>query len=94
MGSPQPMLTPEDLTVERFDTVVVASVEPVGRLFGRRVPLRRFLVDGADRYRVPVCTSALVWDLSPGSRRAGRTWYWCPICRRCGRIRRPIARRS
>jgi glutamine synthetase len=64
-------LTLADLTAERFDTVVVASVEPVGRLFGRRVPLRRFLRqgDGGEDYRLPICTSALVWDLAqePGA---------------------------
>ena len=58
------MLTLEDLTPKRFDTVVVASVEPTGRLFGRRVPLRRFVADGADAYRLPICSSALVWDLA------------------------------
>jgi glutamine synthetase len=63
------MLASEDLTAERFDTMVVASVEPVGRLFGRRVPLRRFLAEGASSYRLPVCTSALVWDIAqePGA---------------------------
>jgi glutamine synthetase len=63
------MMRLDDLTPERFDTVVVASIEPVGRLFGRRVPLPRFLRDGADAYRLPICTSALVWDLAqePGA---------------------------
>ena len=72
MGSPMPApLTLAELTADRFDTVVVASVEPVGRLFGRRVPLRRFLRegDGGEAYRLPICTSALVWDLAqePGA---------------------------
>ncbi len=66
-----PPLTLADLAPERFDTVAVASVEPVGRLFGRRVPLRRFLRegDGGGAYRLPICTSALVWDLAqePGA---------------------------
>jgi glutamine synthetase len=58
-----PVLTLDDLTDDRFDTVILASPEPTGRLFGRRVPVRRFLVDGAD-YRLSICTSALVWDIA------------------------------
>ncbi len=57
------MLTLDDLTPDRFDTVVVAAAEPTGRLFGRRVPARRFLRDG-DAYRLPICTSALAWDIA------------------------------
>jgi glutamine synthetase len=50
-----------DLAKE-FSTVIVAATDVQGRLFGRRVPVGRFvdeLKDGVD-----ICTCALAWDIS------------------------------
>ena len=40
-----------------FDTVIVAATDVQGRLFGRRVPIRRFVDDFKDG--VDICTCAL-----------------------------------
>ena len=55
------MLTEADL-LDGFDTVIVAGTDVQGRLFGRRVPVRRFL----DEFKegVDVCTCALAWDIA------------------------------
>jgi glutamine synthetase len=59
------MLTSEDLSTGHFDTIVVASADVQGRLFGRRIPLRKFLqAGGPDAYRLPICTCALAWDIA------------------------------
>jgi glutamine synthetase len=57
----------EDLTPERFDTVIVAGADMQGRLFGRRLPARRFLADPAQG--VDICTCVFVWDIAedPGA---------------------------
>jgi glutamine synthetase len=55
-------LTIEDLTPERFDTVVVAGADMQGRLFGRRLPARRFLADPSQG--VDICTCVFVWDIA------------------------------
>lgn len=55
------VLSPEDLARDGYETVAVAAPDVHGRLFGRRVPARRFLEDpGAG---VSVCTAALSWDI-------------------------------
>ena len=59
------MLGPDDLTAEAFDTIVVAAPDVQGRLFGRRIPLRKFLAAGGlDAYRLPICTCVLAWDIT------------------------------
>src|SRR5262245_12134866 len=59
------MLTIEDLNTDDFDTVVVAAPDVQGRLFGRRIPLRKFLqAGGAEAYRLPICTCVLAWDIT------------------------------
>ena len=59
------MLGPDDLTAEAFDTIVVAAPDVQGRLFGRRMPLRKFLAAGGlDAYRLPICTCVLAWDIT------------------------------
>ena len=45
-----------------FDTVIVAATDVQGRLFGRRVPLQRFLEEFNDG--VDICTCALAWDIA------------------------------
>ena len=47
---------------ERFSTVIVAATDVQGRLFGRRVPSRRFLAELKDG--VDICTCALAWDIA------------------------------
>ena len=66
------VLSIEDLTPERFDTVIVAGADMQGRLFGRRLPARRFLADPAQG--VDICTCVFVWDIAeePGRRRPVR----------------------
>ena len=59
-----PVLTIDDLTPERFDTVIVAGADMQGRLFGRRLPLRRFLSGPA--VGVDICTCVFVWDIAEG----------------------------
>src|SRR6266705_759009 len=61
-GSPMPVLTIDDLTPERFDTVIVAGADMQGRLFGRRLPLRRFLAGPVAA--VDICTCVFVWDIA------------------------------
>jgi glutamine synthetase len=56
------MLTVDDLSREGYDTVVIATPDVQGRLFGRRIPARRFLEDPQDD--LPICTCALVWDIT------------------------------
>ncbi len=72
------MLSPEDLTRGDYHTVVVAAPDVHGRLFGRRVPARRFLEDPAAP--VGVCTVALGWDIGQepvlGVRFAGPHTGW------------------
>lgn len=46
----------------RFSTVIVAATDVQGRLFGRRVPVKRFLEELKDG--VDICTCALAWDIS------------------------------
>ena len=62
-----PDLSIDDLTPDRFDTVIVAGVDMQGRLFGRRLPARRFLADPAQG--VDICTCVFVWDIAedPGA---------------------------
>ena len=55
------MLTEAGLE-EGFDTVIVAGTDVQGRLFGRRVPMRRFLDEFRDG--VDICTCALAWDIA------------------------------
>src|SRR5215510_7474754 len=45
-----------------FDTVIVAATDVQGRLFGRRVPIRRFVDDFKDG--VDICSCALAWDIA------------------------------
>jgi glutamine synthetase len=56
------MLTPDDITAEAFDTVIVAAPDLQGRLFGRRIPRRRFVAD--PREGVEISTCALTWTSS------------------------------
>jgi glutamine synthetase len=56
------MLSVDDLSREGFDTLVIAAPDVHGRLFGRRIPVRRFLADPEDG--LPICTCALVWDIA------------------------------
>jgi glutamine synthetase len=59
------MLAIEDLSTDDFDTIVVAAPDVQGRLFGRRIPLRKFLQSGgAEAYRLPICTCVLAWDIA------------------------------
>lgn len=55
------MLTEADLA-QGFDTVIVAGTDVQGRLFGRRVPLRRFLEEF--KHGLDICTCALAWDIT------------------------------
>ena len=55
------MLSIDDLA-SGYDTVVVAGTDVQGRLFGRRLPLRRYLQD--PEAHVDICTCALVWDIT------------------------------
>lgn len=55
------MLELQDLAKE-FGTVIVAATDVQGRLFGRRVPVARFLDELKDG--IDVCTCALAWDIS------------------------------
>jgi glutamine synthetase len=65
VGDAAGMLTAADLTADRFDTIVVAAPDVHGRLFGRRIPLRKFLqAGGLDGYRLPICTCVLAWDIA------------------------------
>src|SRR2546430_78233 len=56
------------LTIEQlqggYDTVVVAAPDVQGRLFGRRLPARRFLAD--PDASIDICTCALAWDVAEG----------------------------
>jgi glutamine synthetase len=59
------MLAMDDLSTDDFDTIVVAAPDVQGRLFGRRIPLRKFLqAGGAEAYRLPICTCVLAWDIT------------------------------
>lgn len=55
-------LSIEDLSREGYDTVVVAAPDVQGRLFGRRIPARRFLADPS--LHVDICVCTLVWDIA------------------------------
>src|SRR5215469_2028297 len=46
----------------RFSTVIVAATDVQGRLFGRRVPVKRFLEELKDG--VDICSCSLAWDIS------------------------------
>lgn len=52
----------EELESGRYDTVVVAAPDVQGRLFGRRLPARRFVSDPIQQVDICVCT--LVWDIA------------------------------
>lgn len=56
------MLTIEDITPDSFETVIIAAPDLQGRLFGRRVPQRRFQAKPDEG--VDVCTCALTWTSS------------------------------
>src|SRR5262245_48800650 len=56
------MLITSDLSKLGYDTVIVAGVDVQGQLFGRRVPLRRFLAE--PELEIPACTCALAWDIT------------------------------
>jgi glutamine synthetase len=59
------MLSGDDLSTERFDTIVVAAPDVQGRLFGRRIPLAKFLrAGGLNGYCLPICTCVMVWDIA------------------------------
>jgi glutamine synthetase len=59
------MLNEPDLSTGAFDTIVVASADVQGRLFGRRIPLRKFLqAGGVVGYRLPICTCVMAWDIT------------------------------
>jgi glutamine synthetase len=51
----------QDLAKE-FSTVIVAATDVQGRLFGRRVPVDRFLNELKDG--IDICTCALAWDIA------------------------------
>ena len=55
------MVDLQDLAKD-FSTVIVAATDVQGRLFGRRVPVARFLDELKDG--IDVCTCALAWDIS------------------------------
>lgn len=57
-------LTVEELGSGGYDTVIIAATDVQGRLFGRRIPARRFLSNPSGH--VDVCTCALVWDIAEG----------------------------
>ena len=59
-----PKLSIEDVRAGGYDTVIVAAADVYGRLFGRRIPARRFLDD--PRAHVDICTCAMVWDIAEG----------------------------
>lgn len=54
------MLALEDINARDFDTVIIAAADLQGRLYGRRVPQRRFAADPEEG--VDICTCALAWD--------------------------------
>jgi glutamine synthetase len=56
------MLTVEDIRAEDYDTVIVASADLQGRLFGRRIPQRRFREN--PQGCVDISTCALTWTSS------------------------------
>lgn len=53
-------VSPDDLGDGRFDTVVLAATDMQGRLFGKRMPVARFL----GRDAIHVCTCVLAWDVA------------------------------
>ena len=55
------MVDLQDLAKE-FSTVIVAATDVQGRLFGRRVPVNRFLNELKDG--IDICTCALAWDIA------------------------------
>lgn len=55
-------LSLDDIAAGGYDTVIVAAPDVQGRLFGRRLPARRFLSD--PEQGVDICTCALSWDSS------------------------------
>ncbi len=56
------MLSTDVLASKGYDTVIVAATDVQGRLFGRRVPLRRFLLDAG--HGIPICTCTMAWDIT------------------------------
>jgi glutamine synthetase len=55
------MLSTDNLSRD-YHTVVVGATDVQGRLFGRRIPVRRFLQNA--QKDVPICTCALAWDIT------------------------------
>jgi glutamine synthetase len=53
------MLTLDDLDTQGYDTIILAAPDIQGRLFGRRIPLKRFLAEPEEG--VDICTCALAW---------------------------------
>ena len=56
------MLTPEDLDPGGYSTVILAAPDFHGRLFGKRIPVRRFRQ--ALEEMPAVCTCALTYDVA------------------------------
>lgn len=56
------MLSASDVASGDYDTVIVAAADVQGRLFGRRIPCRRF--SAAVEEGIEICTCALAWDIS------------------------------
>jgi glutamine synthetase len=56
------MLSLDELAKQGYDTIIIAATDVQGRIFGRRIPVRRFLEhpsEGTD-----ICTCTLVWDIT------------------------------
>lgn len=56
------MLALDDLARSGYETIAVAAADVQGRLFGRRIPVRRFLDD--PQAGVSICASTLVWSIT------------------------------
>jgi glutamine synthetase len=56
------MLALDELAKHDYDTIIIASTDVQGRIFGRRIPLRRFLENPSEG--TDICTCALVWDIT------------------------------